>query len=98
MFKNIILASVLIFGISCISPPPQKFVANIPKEAVEIKSDDGAPIKSATVLSVKKDGTIFFMNEKIGTIDDTGKLEKELTKIFEERKKSNDKDATTVFV
>ncbi len=98
MFKHLILFSILGFTISCNSLQPQKFEAQLPQEPVADNTGENTLIKDAPIISVKKDGALFFKGENIGTVDETGNLEKEIKKIFEAKKKSNDKNATAVFV
>ena len=83
---------------SPLPPTPAKFEAKIPKETVADNNNGNPLIKDATIIYLKKDGAIFLKGEKIGTIDETGGLEKILTKIFEEKKKANNQDATAVFI
>lgn len=98
MLRILFIAIALIFLLSCNSTKPQSYDPKIPNEPVAASSSEIAPIKGATIVIIESDGTIFLKGERIGNLDETDKLETELAKIFDAKKKSKDNDATTVFV
>lgn len=99
MLKLVFLATLLIFGTSsCGSTPDRKSATNNPNEPASNKSAGNTPLKDPTQVIVGWGGDIAVNNLSTGHIADLTSMERELTRIFEARMKSNDRNATAVLL
>jgi biopolymer transport protein ExbD len=100
MFRFIFIGLLFVFGVSCASIKPTKFEPTVPKVELETEQTDINLAKNPIVVGIKADGKLFLNNKDYGSINDTTKLEIEVSRILAQNKKEfgDNEEATTVFV